>query len=220
MLLLQPRSVATINGQACELSCTMRVLYRVEQQLGFGLHEAHRRPPAFVGRALLWSMLVESQPAWTVHQVGAIASGEFTRGVEAAALLLRDASPLPDPDAPPVTGEPSPRTDWLELWAIGRQALRLGEAEFWSMAPVLYHALMTQWDEGKAHAEYCANIVAAMVANVNRVEGAEAVEPGLLTRGRIGRAAQQQYLKPAADLKHKLSMLASALPVQIIKGGA
>lgn len=221
MLLLQPIDRVQLGGKCYAIACSMRVLYRIEQQLGFGLHMATRGSAALVGRVLVWAMIAEHNADVSLHKVGTAAAREFTVAVDSCAQLLKLASPVPDPaDKQQLGAELEPRTDWVEMWSIGRHDLRLAEEEFWSMAPVLFHALLVRWDEARCHAEYCANIGAAMTANVNRAEGAEPADPGMLTRGKIGQEAQRRYLRPAADLKQKLSMLSSALPVKVIHGGA
>lgn len=213
--MLAPTCSVVIAGQAYRLSCTLRAMYRFEVRLGVGLHQLAGRNTARVARALLWAMAAEQQPV-TEEDIGRASPAEFVSAVDQALLLLAASCP-PAQRRAEAEGETPPasdRTNWSELWAIGRHDLRLSEAELWALTPAMYHALCLRLDAQREHAEYCAAMVASTVANCHiDPDKTEPFEPGLWMRGRAGEEAQRRRaVSEAANLSAKLKGLGDFLP--------
>ena len=219
--MLVPTSSIRIGNLEYSIRCTLRSIYRFEARLGIGLHQMAGHDTARVARCLLWSMAVEAGWDVTEDLIGRARPGEFVAAVDQALMLVAASCPPAQRSDQGQREQPptADRTNWSELWAIGRYDLRLTEDELWGMTPAMFHALCLRLDAAREHAEYCAGLVASTVANCHiDPDKTEPFEPGLWTRRGAAEAQRQRSANEAAALSAKLKSLSDFLPgLKVIK---
>lgn len=166
---LHPVVPIKLGGKMRRLKCTIGAVYQLKELTGIdvyrdGIKVIDMEADDF--RALVWSCLIpEDKKTLTLKDINRMVN---KKNILYILVPVKQALALAWPKSPKEEGKENGKKEspgWLEIWAIGRQTLGLGEDEFWRLTLAQFMALLERYKAEQERLDYRTGVVASSILN-------------------------------------------------------